>query len=142
MHKFLLKNEIGFNRDFGSPKSGAEFAKRVIGGDAVAFNCGNDTLWMMEEDKAYWQSQFTAPFGPRSFGTASEMLAKFAADAAASSAHSMRVFADRNATGKVVRHKKFGEGRVVREDDRLVEVQFPSQKRLQRIAHGHYEVVA
>lgn len=132
MHKFLIKDAAGFERDFGAPAAAAEFAKKVIGRDAVCAIKGNDVLWMAADQVEYFQA----------IAGGFEVVNSVASIRAAKSAQKDEAQAKSNAffiakageTARRVSHVKFGLGTVTSEDEKVATVIFDGQKKPMRMA--------
>lgn len=139
MHKFLIKDAAGFERDFGAPVRAAEFAKRVIGRDAVLAVKGNDWLWMAADAVDY----FRALEGDFEIANTAAAILDGARDRKADrqAASNARDLAKAGAEARRVRHVKFGEGVVVGEDAKAVTVLFAGQKKPLRMVPAMLETI-
>lgn len=139
MHKFLIQNGVGTERDFGAPAKAAAFAKKFIGRDAVIARKGADFLWMAAGAVEYFRG-IEGDF--EVINTAVALLGgesdRMAAQQAASNAHFV---AKAGAEARRVRHVKFGEGTVIGEDAKAVTVLFASQKKPLRMAAAMLETI-
>lgn len=136
MHKFITADDI-VSRDFGSSKSAAPFAQKIIGRDAVVVRREND-------ETVYWMSAtHAASFGGEVVNTAAALRDGHEADRAAAQEASNAFFvAKAGPAARRVNHVKFGEGTVVSEDAKAWTVIFTSQKKPIRVVPAALEVLA
>lgn len=132
MHKFFKANEIGAQRDFGSPAAAAAFAKRFIGRDAVCAWAGDDIIWFNPADQAEASAAVGASLEVVS-SVATQRAAVKAKKEAAQSAHNEWALNKAGPDARRVSHIKFGAGTVISEDDKAVTVLFDNQKAPKRM---------
>lgn len=136
MHKFITADDI-ISRDFGSSKSAAPFAQKIIGRDAVVVRREND-------ETVYWMSAtHAASFDGEVVNTAAALReGNEAARASAQEASNAFFIAKAGPQARRVSHIKFGEGTVVSEDAKAWTVIFTNQKKPIRVVPTALEVLA
>ena len=117
MHKFLVKDGVGLERNWGSSTRAAKLAVKEVGKDAVCAVQGVDVLWMRPADADYFRS-LVGDF--KITNTASSVI---------DHAEKQSVSSNQFAGAERVRHAKLGEGSVIHRAEGRVLVQFDGQKK-------------
>lgn len=133
MHKFLIKDAVGYERDFGNPSRAASFAQRTVGKRAViAVSPDRKTsFWMLPEHAEYF-AKLNGPFTV--VNTASEILDNAKNQKATRDQSSKSAALASCGNKRIGLHPKFGEGAITGETATAYTVVFPSQKKPLRIA--------
>lgn len=140
MHRFLIKDGQGFERDFGAGShNAAAFAKKNVGSSAVIALHGNDSYWMLPEHVEY----FSRTIGKmKVVSTAVKMLAEKAEAKATADREYLNWLTTNKTDGRKAKHKKFGLGDIVGESEEAFTIVFPGQKKELRVAKNFVDVVA
>lgn len=140
MHKFLIKDGVGYERDFGAGSHrAAAFAKKHVGPAAVVASSGKDYFWFLPDHEDHF-SDLVGPF--KIVSTAATMLSyKKERDATARRTRLADALND-STDNRRARHPKFGEGTVTGEDARSYTVVFPNQSKPLRLIKSAIEIIA
>lgn len=141
MHKFLIKDGQGFERDFGGGSTNAAaFARKVIGSTAVVSKIGKDTFWFNPEHKDYFSNLVGSEL--TILNTAQKILsAKKEAKKADETKNTETLMERAGESAYRVSHAKFGLGTVIKEDALVLVVVFDGQSKPRRIQPDFVERV-
>lgn len=139
MQHFLIKDGQGTSKDFGNSAKAAKFAEKFLAAPAFAISFmttrrpegGHDVHWCLSDDVGYFTDLLAKEGLTVTFvGKANEVIANHEA----------------SRPGTYVpegsarcRHPKFGEGSIIREDERAAEVLFDGQKKSVRMVPAAIE---